>query len=168
MLNKLQELKNTRKSGESGFTIIEVMIVLAIAGLILLIVLLAIPALQRNSRNTAIKNDVSAVSAAISEFKSNNDGALPDNAVVAGTSGKLTISGPAATTTEAEGRVQAGTDVTLAGAAPTEPGKITVNYKKKCQSSTSATLDNSVRSTAILYNIETTTASGVAIRCIDA
>lgn len=69
-------LSNLRKKVE-GFTIIEVLIVLAIAGLILLIVFLAVPALQRNSRNTQRKNDVSAVASAISNFVSNNGGAVP-------------------------------------------------------------------------------------------
>lgn len=165
MLNKLQELKKSRKSGESGFTIIEVMIVLAIAGLILLIVLLAIPALQRNSRNTAIKNDISAVSGAISEFKSNNDGSIP-NGATSDAAGKVVISGTGGT--DAEGRVQSGTVVRTTGSAPTVPGEIWVVYKKKCVSSTTSTTSDSVRSAAIIYNIETTTGSGVAVRCIDA
>jgi prepilin-type N-terminal cleavage/methylation domain-containing protein len=79
MLSKL-------KKENKGFTIIEVMIVLAIAGLIILIVLLAVPALQRNSRNTAMKNDASAVAAGVTEYESNNGGSLPKaaNAVTGG------------------------------------------------------------------------------------
>src|SRR5665213_4343520 len=72
MLNKL---KKTR--GQKGFTIIEVMIVLAIAGLILLIVFLAVPALQRTARNTQRKNDAAAVTGAIANFNSNNNGTIP-------------------------------------------------------------------------------------------
>src|SRR4051794_30299639 len=87
-------LKKMKKSNQ-GFTIIEVMIVLAIAGLILLIVFLAVPALQRNGRNTAIKNDAGNVSGAISEFKSNNDGAGPT--AIAGT-GTVNVSGAGGTT----------------------------------------------------------------------
>ena len=75
MLNKLRKIR--QQKSERGFTIIEVMIVLAIAGLILLIVFLAVPALQRNARNTTRKNDVAAILAAISEYESNNNGALP-------------------------------------------------------------------------------------------
>ncbi len=60
-----------------GFTIVETMIVLAIAGLILLIVLLAVPALQRSSVNTNIKSDASAIAAAITDYESNNGGAVP-------------------------------------------------------------------------------------------
>lgn len=65
-----------------GFTIIEVLIVLAIAGLIMLIVFLAVPALQRNSRNTSRRNDVGRVGSTVSEFVSNNNGALPTSANV--------------------------------------------------------------------------------------
>ncbi len=71
----LQTIK--KRQQEQGFTIIEVLIVLAIAGLIMLIVFLAIPALQRNSRNTQRKNDVSAMTSAMSNFISNNNGSLP-------------------------------------------------------------------------------------------
>lgn len=70
-------LKKLRKPDSKGFTIIEVMIVLAIAALILLIVLLAVPALQRSSRNTQRKNDVSAISSALSNFVNNNNGSMP-------------------------------------------------------------------------------------------
>lgn len=72
-------LQNNKKRNQ-GFTIIEVLIVLAIAGLIMLIVFLAVPALRRNSENTAARNDASKVSAAVSEFVSNNNGKLPTTA----------------------------------------------------------------------------------------
>jgi prepilin-type N-terminal cleavage/methylation domain-containing protein len=65
---------------QKGFTIIEVLIVLAIAGLILLIVFLAVPALQRNSRNTQRRNQAAGYGSAISEFVSNNNGAIPSTA----------------------------------------------------------------------------------------
>ena len=65
------------KKTSAGFTIIEVLIVLAIAGLIILIVLLAIPALQRNNRNTARKSDVARIAGAVTNFVSNNNGAVP-------------------------------------------------------------------------------------------
>ncbi len=82
-------LKKINKTKSEGFTIIEVIIVLAIAGLILLIVLLAVPALQRSARNTAIKNDSSALAAGISDFESNNNGAVPTKEV--NTSGSISI-----------------------------------------------------------------------------
>src|ERR1700749_2754140 len=77
MLQKLQTRKGKVEKTDEGFTIIEVLIVLAIAGLILMIVFLAVPALQRNSRNTQRKNDVQSILGAISEYESNNNGALP-------------------------------------------------------------------------------------------
>lgn len=158
MLNNLKKKTNTQ-----GFTIIEVMIVLAIAGLIILIVLLAVPALQRNGRNTAIKNDVSAITAAVAEYGSNNEGALPTTATKAAGASAVTIGG---TGTAAEAKVQASTDVSTGTAPGTNAGTIQVRYGQKCSNSTSFTVTASTRSTAVLYNIET--AGGVAPRCVDA
>ena len=157
MLNKL------KTSNNKGFTIIEVMIVLAIAGLIILIVLLAVPALQRNGRNTAIKNDVSAVTAAINEYKSNNEGEVPTNVQSSGST--VTVTG---TGTAAEGKIQSGTDVSIATAPGTSAGVVQVLLQKKCTNSTSFTpqATTNKRSVMIIYNIETS--SGVAPRCIDA
>ena len=70
---------------ERGFTIIEVVLVLAIAALIFLMVFIALPALQRSQRDTARKNDVSIVSAAVNSFSSANKGKLPDS----GSEGRL-------------------------------------------------------------------------------
>lgn len=67
----------TIKNKKQGFTLIEVVLVLAIAGLIFLIVFLALPALQRSQRDTARKNDVSRLMSQITNFQSNNQGALP-------------------------------------------------------------------------------------------
>src|SRR3954468_16752581 len=99
------------RTNNKGFTIIEVMIVLAIAGLIILIVLLAVPALQRNGRNTAIKNDASAVTAGVSEFSSNNDGAIPLKANSSAASGTVTMNN--ATGTAADAKVQSSTVVNI-------------------------------------------------------
>lgn len=60
-----------------GFTIIEVVLVLAIAGLIFLMVFVALPALQAGQRDTARKNDASAVAAAVNSFASANKGQYP-------------------------------------------------------------------------------------------
>ena len=68
--------KNLKKKQEEGFTIIEVLIVLAIAGLILVVVLIAIPQLQRNQRNSARQNDASRVGTSVSNWVSNNNGAV--------------------------------------------------------------------------------------------
>lgn len=156
MLNKL------KKSQEKGFTIIEVIIVLAIAGLIILIVLLAVPALQRNGRNTAIKNDASAITSTISDYKSNNEGRVPTTVTI-GADGAVTVSGGGGTT-NAEGRVQAGT--TGVAADPTVPGAIRVQFGVKCQNATSFATNVSARSAAVKYLIETS--NGTAPRCVDA
>lgn len=69
---------NTRQTVK-GFTIIEVVLVLAIAGLIFLMVFVALPALQAGQRDTARKNDVSAVAAAVNSYASANKGQYPDD-----------------------------------------------------------------------------------------
>lgn len=60
-----------------GFTIIEVVLVLAIAGLIIAAVFIAVPGLQAGQRDTARKNDVSAVLSQVSTYASNNNGSFP-------------------------------------------------------------------------------------------
>ena len=65
---------------EKGFTIIEVVLVLAIAGLIFLMVFIALPALQRSQRDTARKNDVGVVAAAVTSYTGNNRGDFPADA----------------------------------------------------------------------------------------
>lgn len=67
---------------ETGFTIIEVVLVLAIAGLIFLMVFIALPALQGSQRDTARKNDVSTVAAAVNSYMGNNRGTFPTTATL--------------------------------------------------------------------------------------
>jgi prepilin-type N-terminal cleavage/methylation domain-containing protein len=67
----------SQKSKQNGFTIIEVVLVLAIAALIFLMVFIALPALQRNQRDTQRKNDVNRAATALTNFTSNNRGAIP-------------------------------------------------------------------------------------------
>jgi prepilin-type N-terminal cleavage/methylation domain-containing protein len=167
MLSKLQ------KSNNKGFTIIEVMIVLAIAGLIILIVLLAIPALQRNGRNTALKNDASAISAGVSEFSSNNDGASPTAAgsSYAANSGNVILN--TATGTQVTARVQSSTAVTFqtgAGAVTVTPGAIVVAFGARCGTNAGAvhTPVAQPRSTAVIYGIENTGATPLVARCVEA
>lgn len=155
-------LKKLKKINSEGFTIIEVMIVLAIAALILLIVLLAVPALQRNSRNTAIKNDASAIVAAVGEYSSNNDGGLPTGTSQSGST--VTLTG-AAGTTSSEAKVQSNTTIASTGTPGSTVSKIVALFGQKCSANNSFTVTASARSTAVLYNIETS--SGVAPRCID-
>jgi prepilin-type N-terminal cleavage/methylation domain-containing protein len=86
-------MSNKLSKRTQGFTIIEVLIVLAIASLILLAVFLAVPALQRNSHNTSRKQDVAAALGAITEFESNNNGAVPTvSCAVTGQAGNYTMS----------------------------------------------------------------------------
>lgn len=80
---------NSQTKSKSGFTIIEVVLVLAIAGLIFLIVFLAVPALQRSQRDTARKNDLGRLVAAIQSYQSNNRGELPSDLGGAGASAIL-------------------------------------------------------------------------------
>jgi prepilin-type N-terminal cleavage/methylation domain-containing protein len=159
MLSKIRKIRN------DGFTIIEVMIVLAIAALILLIVLLAIPALQRNSRNTAIKNDASAITAGVGEFSSNNDGATP-TATDSSAEGSTVTIGGGSDKTDATAKVQSNTVVEFEGTPEDEPGKIVVLFGEKCTSPNKFDTSTSRRSTAVLYNIETS--GDVAPRCVDA
>ncbi len=151
----------TKSKDQKGFTIIEVLIVLAIAGLILLIVFLAVPALQRNARNTAIKNDASAVAGGVSEFESNNDGAKPT--AISGT-GTVVVIGVAATTTATNAKVQGNTAVTTVAAAPVapapSPGTINVLLGKTCAGATST------RAVAIYYSIENSSNTAQQ-KCLD-
>lgn len=148
MLSKLKQRKS------EGFTIIEVMIVLAIAGLIILIVLLAVPALQRNSRNTQVKNDATALTAAISEYKSNNDGKNPTAISAAGV-----VSG-AAGTAEATPKLSANAQVT----ATATPAVGDLGYQLNAVCPSSSGSPN--RTVAVYYRVESTSATAV-YKCIE-
>ena len=65
MATKITETKK-------GFTIIEVVLVLAVAGLIFLMVFIALPALQRSQKDTQRRQAVSQVSAALTQYQTNN------------------------------------------------------------------------------------------------
>ena len=66
------------KNQQKGFTIIEVVLVLAIAALIFLMIFIALPALQRAQRDTARKQDQNKVATAITTWRGNHRGALPN------------------------------------------------------------------------------------------
>jgi type IV pilus assembly protein PilA len=165
-------LKQLKKIKSEGFTIIEVMIVLAIAGLILVIVLLAVPALQRNSRNTAMKSDSGAVTAAISEYESNNDGAQPANTGVVSAAGVVTFG--AAGTSQAVAKVQGTTTVTAYAFASRPASVLASNvgviYGAKCNNGSNYTAVGDViantRSVAVIYPVEGA-GSTVTNKCID-
>ena len=150
----MRKINNTR-----GFTIIEVLIVLAIAGLIMLVVFLAVPALQRNARNTAIKTDASAVAGGVTEFQSNNDGAL---VTAVGGTGTIAISGAAATTKATSAKVQGSTVVTKVTTAPASlnAGVIEVLIGSKCDGSTST------RATSIYYALENSSTTP-QVKCLE-
>lgn len=63
-----------------GFTIIEVVLVLAIAGLIFMMVFIALPALQRSQRDTQRNSDISRFITQLTQYQSNNRGAIPGTA----------------------------------------------------------------------------------------
>lgn len=69
---------NTQTNSNKGFTIIEVVLVLAIAALIFLMVFIALPALQRGQANSARKNDAATIAAAITTYRTNKNGKLPE------------------------------------------------------------------------------------------
>ncbi len=71
------DMNSINKNTKKGFTIIEVVLVLAIAGLIFLMVFLALPALQRSQCDTQRENDASRLRAAVTDYQSNNRGAVP-------------------------------------------------------------------------------------------
>lgn len=159
-------LKKLQKSNK-GFTIIEVMIVLAIAALILVIVLLAVPALQRNSRNTAIKNDASAITGAVSTYQTDNDGA---RVTAVSANGQVTGTGPAGSSTQA--RIQAGTNVTTIGAVPAAViphGDIQVWPGRQCGNPVNVAGTVSQRAVAIYYSVETSSAETIPNnnKCVD-
>lgn len=158
MLKKLQ-------NKEQGFTIIEVMIVLVIAAVILLIVFLAVPALQRNSRNTQYNNEASAISAAASEWVSNNNnGAIPTNgaqATAAGTAIKTLANAQNITTVN-------GFTGTTAAITPTT-SVATVIFSATCgtanaTNTTYTPAAGSTRQAVIYYGVEST--SGTIAKCI--
>ena len=179
----LKQLKNKTDgrtiSGlrQQGFTIIEVMIVLAIAGLIILVVLLAVPALQRNSRNTAIKNDASALAGGVTEYESNNDGAVPAVATQSGSSVTFCDAATCSSSVApATAKVQSSTVVnyevatsstTTATSTNFDLGTVDVVFKAKCGASSGTTqnVTYSPRSTAVVYVAETS--SSMNAKCID-
>ena len=69
----------TPKPQRKGYTIIEVVLVLAIAGLIFTMVFVALPSLQRAQRNTQRKRYLTAIIAAMNQWKTHNTGSVSDS-----------------------------------------------------------------------------------------
>jgi prepilin-type N-terminal cleavage/methylation domain-containing protein len=152
MLQKLQKRK------ESGFTIIEVLIVLAIAGLILLVVFLAVPALQRNSRNTTYRNEASRLIDAYGEVSANSGGAVltsTSNAAVLAAANTKNITNLNIATGAAAGTVPSATDTAL----------IRTGAKCTLTGGTYGTATGSTRQVAILFLVETSSAT--TLQCVE-
>lgn len=156
---------------DDGFTIVETLIVLAIAGLIILIVLLAVPALQRASRNTNMKNDASTVASQVSDFESNNSGALPTS-ITSSTPGTVSVTGTTTGSIPSSAKVQASDVIsTVSGTVPqpvstnggARDGHIIAYISSTCSG------QKVVRSVAIVYPVDITgSTTGVRDQCLDA
>jgi prepilin-type N-terminal cleavage/methylation domain-containing protein len=135
---------NTR-SNTKGFTIIEVVLVLAIAALIFLMIFIALPALQRGQRDTARKQDVGTVAAAVNSYRSNHRGSLPDSASdLSDYIDNLSQIDASDGLTVGEGEAN----------APDELDKIVIQTKAKCDSDNNATSTDSTRQAAVLVKLE--------------
>lgn len=158
-------LKNKR---EQGFTIIEVLIVLAIAGVILLALFQAVPALQRSSRNTTIKQDASSLASGISEYMSNNNGALPSTLTAGSTAGTYVIGGVGTTNTVTV-QLNGGTNVNLGELTTQYPSARTYNnlWWKSKVTCTNPTVTTGSRSFVVYYYVESSSTSTTP-SCIDA
>lgn len=128
------------KQTSKGFTIIEVVLVLAIAGLIFLMVFIALPALQRNQRDTARKNDVSAVASAVSTYISNNRGTAPTTTTIQSyvnekSDNSIRVIVRAAITANTTIPAASGTATASTTAAAVQDGLIVVTPKSVCGTS---------------------------------
>jgi hypothetical protein len=122
--------------------------------------------LQRNSRNTAIKNDASALAGGISSFQSNSDGAA-----IASISANGLISGSGATPVTEQAKLQGSTTVATTLATGSSPHSAVVAHGTLAVwlGHTCADLSNS-RSNAIWYSVETTSGETAANnnKCVEA
>ncbi len=151
-------MKTSLKKSQKGFTIIEVLIVLAIAGLILLIVFLAVPALQRNSRNTQRRTEVARFAGAVSEWASNQNGALPALAT------DLTTAGSGVNALANFSFITPPTTVTAAAATVTNAATVTtIQYVPGtiCNGANATSTNASSRQFTILYATESSTGAAV-------
>jgi type IV pilus assembly protein PilA len=157
----LKQLQKTRD--QKGFTIIEVLIVLAIAGLIMVIVFLAVPNLQRSQRNNTRKTDANNALSALSDYVSNNGGALPA-AACTGTGGCTFLSTYKAGYFDAVNNVKFQTSIAgLPAITAITPDQLFVVGNATCASAAVApTAGTSTRNVAVYYGIE----GGVKSQCI--
>ena len=162
-------LKQLQKRNQSGFTIIEVMIVLAIAGVIMMLVFLAIPALQRNNRNTQYRNDVANILGYISEYTSNNNGALPGSVSVE-TNGDVLMctSGSCSAADDKVGTIRGGTEAEIRDASGTtfpttaDTERIVLLQGAQCDGND---IDDSAGSRSVAAAFQIETANGTENQC---
>lgn len=143
---------------EGGFTIIEVVLVLAIAGLIFLIVFLALPALQRSQRDTQRKNDLSRFMSQLTQYQSNHQGAIPNDAVGVTTNWSAFVSAYLTNNNSAFGDPQSGSYTLSRVANGTTPsstvGTITIYQAAKCVSGVPSGTGASARDVAVTVALE--------------
>jgi prepilin-type N-terminal cleavage/methylation domain-containing protein len=147
-------MPKTFKKVQQGFTIIEVLIVLAIAGLIMIIVFLAVPALQRNQRNQSSRTEANNLLSAAAEISANKAGApvvATDNTAILAASNAKVIT---TLTIQAE----------TGSALPTETMAI-IRTAAKCNVALNETLTGTSRQIALLFLVETATAT--QIQCVN-
>jgi prepilin-type N-terminal cleavage/methylation domain-containing protein len=157
-----------KERGTKGFTIIEVMIVLLIVGIIMLIVFLAIPALQRNSRNTQRKNDTAAVTAALTEYSTNNQGRLPTTQAIFDANITDPTNGLAKIGFYTPGDITYSYSASALAAdpAPTaNSARVFIYNYIKCNGNAVTRTGASARSVAAIYFVETTTSTQQ--QCLD-
>ncbi len=145
------------KKKSEGFTIIEVLIVLAIAGLIMLIVFLAVPALNRNAHNTQRKNDVAAITGALSEYATNNNGKLPTDNATFYTASQGAKNGFYTAPTSATALGDYVFAASSNAGVTVDTSKVYVNTGAKCNTNNNnfGGSSPSSRSIAVLYSVET-------------
>ena len=156
-----------------GFTIIEVVLVLAIAGLIFLMVFIALPALQRSQRDSARKNEVSAVGSAIGSYMSNNRNAQPSATkimeYITGTTGSTTLESGTKVIVAATSYAQGGSATRNLTAALGQSGttattlyddEIKVWFGFKCGASNNEVVKGTTKQAAITVAVESGPANG--------
>ena len=140
------------KLNRKGFTIIEVVLVLAIAGLMFLMVFIALPALQRSQRDTQRRQDLSRLMSQITQYQTNNRGAVPTTSALLGSF----VSGYLTSQPEGFNDPKTGSSYTVAYAntVPTAVG--TINYYNGyiCSGESMTTTGASGRSVAALIKLE--------------
>jgi prepilin-type N-terminal cleavage/methylation domain-containing protein len=148
----------TNKPKTQGFTIIEVVLVLAIAGLIFLIVFLALPALQRSQRDTQRKNDLSRFMSQLTQYQSNHQGGIPNDAVGSTTNWSAFVSAYLTNSGSTFGDPQSGSYTLSRVANSTAPsttvGTVTIYQTATCSSGVPSGTGAGARDVAVTMALE--------------